>query len=148
MRSALYYPHTEIQSEGLLKTALLLWDQVYVIAPWENFIPNYASSDTREAFELIGKCHLPTRDEKEHAHELVQDFLKRPLPDAFLYEEKSSGLFQKNDYEISSEKLLRETWDLLRDRRIFPEGAYGGVRLTDQPWRILPSTLRCRFTWV
>jgi len=46
VRSALYYPHTEIKSENLFKTALLLWDQVYVIAPWPNYEPRYTGSTT------------------------------------------------------------------------------------------------------
>jgi len=38
-----------------------------------------------KAFSLIGKCHFPSDDEKEHAHNLVEDFVKRPLPPAFSY---------------------------------------------------------------
>jgi hypothetical protein len=29
--TALYYPHITIQNEGLLKNALLLWDQVELV---------------------------------------------------------------------------------------------------------------------
>jgi hypothetical protein len=124
MRSALYYPHTEIESRNLLKTALLLWDQVYIIAPWPGYQPHYGSQEESEAFEVIGQCHFPTEDEKRHAHELVEDFATRALPDAFtlpgLHKElKLPGIDKQNDqmefYEISTQKLLPETWKLLGD---------------------------------
>jgi hypothetical protein len=50
MRSALYYPHTQIKSEHLLKTSLLLWDKVSVIAPWEHYLPNFDNPIAAEAF--------------------------------------------------------------------------------------------------
>jgi hypothetical protein len=33
MLKALYYPHTEIRSEVILKNALLLWDSIETIVP-------------------------------------------------------------------------------------------------------------------
>jgi hypothetical protein len=41
MRSAMYYPHITIQSENIIRTALLLWDQVHVIVPYSGFVPHY-----------------------------------------------------------------------------------------------------------
>ena len=41
MRSALYYPHTEIRSVPLLKTAMLLWDHVEFIVPYSGYRPHY-----------------------------------------------------------------------------------------------------------
>jgi hypothetical protein len=115
VKSALYYPHTEIKNENLLKTALLLWDQVYVIAPWPDYQPQYDSQDAGDAFALIGHCHFPTEDEKRHAHELVKDFAKRPLPAAFTLSELNS---RSELYEISPRKLLPETWELLEHCRL------------------------------
>ena len=33
MRSALYYPHTDVRSEALMKSALLTWDKLHSIIP-------------------------------------------------------------------------------------------------------------------
>ena len=83
MRSALYYPHTKIQSERLLKTALLFWDNLYVIVPWVGYQPLYDLPQANEAFSIVGRCHYPGDDEKKRAHDAVKDFLKRPLPQHF-----------------------------------------------------------------
>ena len=56
MRSALYYPHTEIRSEGLLKTSLMLWDRLHVIVPFADYQPYYYSPEATKSFELIRKC--------------------------------------------------------------------------------------------
>src|SRR5258708_34951263 len=110
MRSALYYPHTQIKSEQLLKTSLLLWDQVNIIAPWENYRPKYDNPIAAEAFAIIGKCHHPSEGEKKHAHRLIQDFLKRPLPAAFYY---SSSDGPDNSYDIYPQKMLPDTVAML-----------------------------------
>jgi len=110
MRSALYYPHTEIKSETLLKRCLMLWDQVNVIVPFDDYVPHYPTPHTREAFELIGNCHSPTNEEKKHTHALVSDFVKRSLPAPFSY----SSIESPNEiYEVYPQKLLPETWQLL-----------------------------------
>jgi hypothetical protein len=110
MRSALYYPHTEIKSETLLKRCLMLWDQVNVIVPFNDYVPHYSNPSAREAFELIGNCHSPTKEEKKNTHKLVCDFVKRGLPAPFSY----SSIESPNEiYEVYPQKLLPETWELL-----------------------------------
>ena len=47
MRSALYYPHTKIRSEELLKSSLLLWDKVSSIVPWQHFDEKYPDPPCR-----------------------------------------------------------------------------------------------------
>jgi hypothetical protein len=37
MNSAPYFPHTTIRSQSLLREALLLWDRVTTIVPWEGW---------------------------------------------------------------------------------------------------------------
>ena len=54
MRSALYYPHTAPNSEDIVKTALLLWDRLEFIVPWEHFRPHYKNRQIARAMELIG----------------------------------------------------------------------------------------------
>jgi hypothetical protein len=113
LRSALYYPHTTIRSDHLLKTSLLLWDSVHVIVPWPHYTPHHRSREAAEAFSLVGKCHFPSDDEKEHAHRLVEDFVKRPLPAAFSY---SLNRNAEDHYDIYPEKFLYKTVEMLRER--------------------------------
>ena len=77
MRTALYYPHTEVQSESLVRTALLTWDSLEYIAPDAGYQPQYESKSMARAMELIGKRRVPTTEEKETIHELVEDLLKQ-----------------------------------------------------------------------
>ena len=118
MRSALYYPHTEIQSEDVLKTALLLWDEIHAIVPWPRYSTRYRNPLLGEAFEVIGKKHYPTEEEKLAAHSVIEEFVtKRTLPPVFFFRpttrQAEHGLHHMS-YEIYSEKLLHETWYLLR----------------------------------
>ncbi len=63
MYTALYYPHTKIRMENLMKTSLLLWDQVEYICP-ENFVPDsYDEKVMAEAAELITHQHVPSAPE-------------------------------------------------------------------------------------
>lgn len=107
MRSALYYPNTELD-ESLLKSSLLLWDEVHVIVPWPGFEPSYESRDARDAFSLIGKCRCPSDKEKARVHELVEDFVSRPLPKAFTYRSTASVI-----HGVYPQKLLPDTWEVL-----------------------------------
>jgi hypothetical protein len=129
MRSALYYPHTEIQSEDLMRTALLLWDEIHAIVPWPGYRPHYRDPLLGEAFEVIGKKHHPTEEEKLAAHSLIEAFVtKRKLPPAFLFRpatrQAAHGLHRMS-YEVYSQKLMHETWHLLRDSGLAgrPSGA-------------------------
>lgn len=115
MRSALYYPHTRVQSEGLLKTALLLWDRLEMIVPDPGYKGRYHSPEVAEALELIGVNHYPTVDEKKQAHERIEDFVTGSLPEAFFYE--SQKPFDP-DFGIYPEKLLPETWQMLEEAKL------------------------------
>lgn len=125
MRSALYYPHTEIQTEDVMKTALLLWDEIHVIAPWQGYIPRYRDTLLDEAFEVIGKIHIPNEQEKLLAHSHVKELvISRKLPPSFFYQATSPRAHRAlhglhgSHYEVYSEKLLHQTWDLLRHARL------------------------------
>jgi hypothetical protein len=109
MRSALYYPNTALD-ENLLKTSLLLWDEVHVIVPWPEFEPYYESRDARDAFSLVGRCRCPSDEEKSQVHELVEDFVTRPLPRAFTYRSNSPEI-----HGVYAEKVLPDTWRVLRE---------------------------------
>lgn len=118
MRSALYYPHTRIQNEELLKTALLLWDQLELIVPDPGYKGIYHDKRIAKAVEMIGVAHFPTEAEKKQAHERIKDFCDErtgPLPEAFFYQSRKPF---DPDFGIYPEKLLDETWTLLKEAKL------------------------------
>lgn len=113
MYSALYYPHSTVKSQSLLKTALLMWDELHVIVPWDNFAFSYASALEHEAMDLIGHLRVPKLEEQKAAHELIEDFVSRPLPPAFAYSDTTGA-----PYELYPQKFMNETWELLRSAKL------------------------------
>jgi hypothetical protein len=116
MRSALYYPHTTIQNERILKRALLLWDSVEFIVPWEGFRPHYGRKQLAEAAEIVAKPHVPSTDEKKQAHEQIQGLVGGTLPAPFYFRSREQA-----EYEIYPQKLLPDTWRLLREKHLASE---------------------------
>ena len=109
MYTSLYYPHTKIQTENLIKTALLLWDRVEYICP-KYFDPDpYEDKLMAEAAELITKKHIPSAEEKKETHNKVKRLLSKPLPDWFLFEPESPI----QPYQIFHDKFHDETWQAL-----------------------------------
>ena len=108
MRTALYFPHTEVRSKALVKSALLTWDKLEWIAPYREFRPDYDDVGIARAMELIGSGRTPTDAERDRAHELIAELVERGVPDVFRYV-PSSG--QRNDdYELWPQKLAGRTW--------------------------------------
>jgi len=70
----------------LVKSSLLLWDQVEFIVPDEQYRPNYDDRSVAEAIELLGVMHHPNLDEKRQAHRKIEgmfvDELARLQPTA------------------------------------------------------------------
>jgi hypothetical protein len=112
MYSALYYPHTAIQTEGILKTALLLWDKFEYISPFREYKAYYNDRDVEEAAELIIKPLLPTDKDKKDAHNKIISLVDSGLPEWFSFNSRDKEL----PYSIYPQKLLPETWELLRER--------------------------------
>lgn len=110
MRSALYYPHSRVMRGSLWKTALLLWDKLHTIVPYEGYRPDYQDPLISEAYELMGVDHCPNDQEKRLVHEFVEDFATRPLPKAFGYQAAAAD---KDIYEVYPGKLLPKTWKVL-----------------------------------
>ena len=119
MRSALYYPHTELRSKFLLSTCLLLWDKVQFIVPYPGYQPGYRHKDIVRAIEIIGEHHCPTDAQKEQVHDFIEDFVTRPLPDAFFYREEP----ESEPYAIYEDKFFEKTWQLLREAKLTGEAA-------------------------
>src|SRR5690349_10873039 len=105
MRSALYYPHTEIQSENLLKSSLLLWDRLEFIVPDPEYKPWYSNPMMERAVELFGVNRYPSARDKKLAHDHVEELATRPLPEPFFYR---TSIFEP--YEIYPQKFMEETW--------------------------------------
>src|ERR1017187_6504467 len=110
MRSALYYPHTTIANESILKRALLLWDKIEYISPWQGYGPDYGDPLFAEAAEIVAMPHVPSPEEQTQAHHQIEDLATSSLPDAFYFHSREA----KRDYEIYPQKFLPETWRLLR----------------------------------
>lgn len=116
--SALYYPHTEISNKNLIKNSLLLWDQVEYITPIKGWTHRTLSSKVfDEAIEIIARPLHPTADQKQKVHQRVSALLKKGLPSWFFLDlENKVKNLQK--YHIYPEKLLHETWRLLRNANL------------------------------
>jgi hypothetical protein len=131
LKRALYYPHTEIKSESMLKTALLLWDDIRVIVPGEYYKPYYQDKKHAEAFELIGDAYVPSQKAKEKAHEMIVDLASKPLGGEFYL---SSSANHKGLYEIYPQKFLEKTWRVLDEKGmvgdLLPNRDYGPTTFT------------------
>src|SRR5260370_4433531 len=115
MRSALYYPHTQIQSTSLLKTSLLLWEQREFHVPARAYKLSYPDAEVSEAVELIGVQRCPTEDEKKDVHVKLEEFVARDLPPVFYYRSLPG---QSEAYEIYPQKLLYDTWQMLQKAQL------------------------------
>lgn len=113
MRTALYFPHTEVRSEQLVRTALLQWDQLEYIAPYQGYRPTYEDRDVAEAMELIGHARCPGDAERMEVHELIKELLTKGVPEAFQYSPRGGG--ETPDYELWPQKFAPDTWELLRE---------------------------------
>ena len=130
MQNALYFPHIHVQTDRLMKTALLLWDQVEVITPWPGFPISYHdlgynAEDTKSlehAHRLINHEHVPSADEKRNAHDRVLDIATTPnLPKWFLKKKPGDAGFV-----MYYEKLFDETWKDLEKLGIAATTGYKG----------------------
>src|SRR5581483_6738085 len=158
MRSALYYPHTRIRNAGLIKTALLLWDRLEYIVPWDHFRPDYRERDIAEAMELIGTAHCPGPDEKREAHLRLEEFVKRRLPGQFYLNRGLRRLHSwgpEEPYEMYPEKLLPESWKILHTARLagkvpdnsdYPLTEYAGLTVMSILADCCAGTTRSRVT--
>jgi hypothetical protein len=117
---AIYYLHTDISNEAIIKNALLLWDQVETIIPSEMWRPEMGSHNRRqptpakwfrEAAEIVVSRRIPNAQERELAHET----LSRMVSDGMLHSliRKGPVPWRSQEYLIYPEKFLYRTWDLL-----------------------------------
>ena len=112
MRSAIYYPRTQVHSRSLMQSSLLLWDQLHTIVPDDRYVPDYHGlRDMAEAWELIGRPLIPSAEQKDRAHAAIETTLETGLPPDLYY---VGRLDQPADpYEVWPQKFSTETWDLM-----------------------------------
>jgi len=110
---ALYYPHTEIRSEIILKNALLLWDSVETIVPWKNWDARGLPDDKvfREGYELVVTRRVASPDDKHAAEREIIELagkgtLQRLADDPF-------QVWRDRRLLMYPEKFLPETWHRL-----------------------------------
>ena len=106
MRSALYYPHTAVRNEHLVKAALLLWDRLEFIVPRPHFRPRHGGRNISKAMELIGAPHYPGDDEKQEAHKRLKEVVSRKLPPQFYFSRRPDRNLDKHYYEIYPEQAF------------------------------------------
>src|SRR5258708_5705299 len=110
--AVVYYPHTSIRSEALLKTSLLLWDYVECIVPRVDFRPSpRRSRGLSEAIDLLVRPRPASDEEKQAVHERLVALLEHGLPN-WLKRSIPQGWRGERRYLIYPEKLLQETWRL------------------------------------
>lgn len=127
MRSAVYYPRTQVQSRPLMQSSLLLWDQLHTIVPQSSYSPSYGDRrDMAEAWELIGRTIVPNDNQQHRAHEAISVTLQSGLP-ANLY--NVGQVDQPDDYyEVWPQKFSTQTFHMLREHGLtdfpLPNGDY------------------------
>jgi hypothetical protein len=116
MLGAIYYPHTAVRDENFLKHALLYWDEINYISPWEDFsaLPRY-SGETTKALAKFLIPHVPTKQEKERAHAEIMGLVDNDLP-SWLQVDRVGKADEHQTYAMFRDKLLPETWSELRER--------------------------------
>jgi len=151
MRTALYFPHTEVRSASVVRTALLTWDSLETIVPFRGYQSQYSDARIAEAMEVIGSPRTPTDSEQVRVHELVEDLLRVGVPEVFRYS-PSHGIAP---YEVWPQKLAESTWDLLRSRGLtdgrlanmdYPMSEAAGLSLMAVLADVLAGDTRARIT--
>lgn len=127
MRSAVYYPRTQVHSRPLMHSSLLLWDQLHTIVPERGYVPDYGDRrDMAAAWELIGAKLVPSSSQKARAHTAIETTIQAGLPPDLYH----VGLVDQpaDPYEIWPQKFSMATWELMRQHRLtnlpLPNGDY------------------------
>ena len=153
MRSALYFPHTEVRSPDIMRTALLTWDTLEFISPFDGYRPAYQDRQMARAAELIARPRVPTGDEHTRVHELIDNLIQSGVPDSFKYSPHDGA--HESDYEMWPQKLAPKTWELLQRCGLtggvlsnfdYPASQATGLSLMAILADVLAGTTRARIT--
>jgi hypothetical protein len=127
MRSAVYYPRTEVHSRPLMQSSLLLWDELHTIVPEHGYQPEYGGdAEMAEAWELIGRKLVPDARLKDLAHDAIAEVIRDGVPQNMWY---LGQIDQPADpYEVYPQKLAIETLNMLQESKMagapLPNGDY------------------------
>lgn len=153
MRSALYFPHTEVRSKELIRSALLTWDHLEYIVPFVGYNTNYDDQDSARAMEIIGRPRVASTDDQAKVHALVDELLHKGVPETFRYSPADGR--QTPEYEMWPQKLMGKTWDLLRTHGLtdaplsnmdYPTSQAAGLTLMAIIADVLAGDTRSRIT--
>jgi hypothetical protein len=119
MLKALYYPHTEIGNQTILKNALLLWDNIETIVPFHGWVSSKPSDKKliREAIDLVVEPRVPTDTERHTAHKTLEEFTESGFL-ASLVEVSPKRLHGGKEYLVYPQKFLDRTWDILQQHGV------------------------------
>lgn len=115
MRSAVHYPDITVQNKQQLKTALLLWDKLYVIVPDKYITPHFEDGANKRAWDIVGGLMVPTPEQRQIAHNKVIGLFEAGGPaQASNWSAHSDP--SRTDYRMYAGKLAHETWHELQAR--------------------------------
>lgn len=111
--TGLCYPHSHVYDERVLKTALLLWDNLEWIVPRTNYAPDEEPPprDAAEALGIIGKQHVVSEEAKRLAHAQIMRLANGRLPEWLLFDVND----RKSSYVAYEDKFLYKTFTELRE---------------------------------
>lgn len=138
MQNAIYYPHTRPLDADILRTAMLLWDEVEFIVPWPGYRPNISDPLIEQIVEVIGRESVPDEDAKKLAHSRIEDFATQQLPGEFRYSNNNESW---DHHFMFARKLLPETWDMLRELNLVGPTDGRASSLSDKTGLALMSIL-------
>ncbi len=127
MRSAIYYPRTQVHSQQMMQSSLLLWDELHTIVPDRSYTPDYhGRRDMAAAWELVGQTLVPSASQQKRAHTAIETTLAGDLPSDLYH---VGRVDQPDDpYEVWPQKFSMQTWELMRRHRLtdlpLPNGDY------------------------
>jgi hypothetical protein len=112
--AALYYPHWGVANPRFLFEALLYWDQLACIVPYEEFRPRgYAPGELQHGVELMHESFVtglaPTEAQKASVHDTLKELLDFPAPDRWRMEDFAPS----GDAVIAMRKLSPDTVRML-----------------------------------
>jgi len=137
MRNALYYPHADIADTSILRTALLLWDELELVAPWDGWCSRHADPLIAEAQDLVVRPRVPSDHVKAEAHREIV----RLLEDGFADRIRLVPSFPDQSL-VHARKLSYETWALLADAGLADEVNDGAAyRVSEAASLILLSVI-------
>jgi hypothetical protein len=119
--SALYYPHTTIADEGLLRVALLMWDRVSFIVPWKGFIAGRESRSTvRAAIEVVGEEVVVEQSAKDAVYKELQALVAKPIPKWLTLRAAPLAELEilKHEFDLYPEKIDGRIADLLKEHKL------------------------------